>query len=88
MKLPVKAFQNESVKMVWYLQDADGVNFALGVQEAIEAIVETINDAAFMAHVWKDACRELWLDESKMKDDGGDPEGVDFVADRILAEIS
>ena len=41
-------------------------------------------DAKFMAHVWQLLRKNGWLDEVELTNTGGDLEGVDFVADRIL----
>lgn len=84
MKTPVKAIQNQSVKTAWYVQDADGIMLLVGAQDGVHAVVTAINDGVFMAQVWKEARRMYWLDETEMKNDGGDPDGVDFVANRIL----
>ena len=41
-------------------------------------------DAKFMAHVWQLLRKNGWLDEVELTSEGGDLEGVDFVAERIL----
>ena len=59
--------------MAWYIQDADGQSLAVGAENEIKEICTLINcfgDAKF-----------LW----EFISEGGDPEGVDFVAARILA---
>lgn len=87
-KPPFKAVQetHNMVPRVWYVMDANGNKMALSDKESVDAIVEALNnqaDAKFMADVWQYIRKEGW----EAQCENGDPDGVDFVAARILSRV-